>query len=130
MSARRLVLVLPLAVAMLSCKDGTGSGAGELEVRVTGPVLPRAVLLEVVGAQQGISVPSGSGWQIEVSPRNGDTVHVLVVAPAGATLGPVVARVQVENVGAVGQYSATILQASATDYTLIPPGTLAVAVLH
>lgn len=128
MSARRLMLALPLAAAMLACRDGTGSGVGELEVRVTGPMLPRAVLLEVVGAQQGIRVPPGSGWQIEVAPQNGDTVHVLVVAPAGATLGPVVARVQVANVGAVGQYSATILQASATDYSLIAPSALAVAV--
>ena len=128
MTARRLIVALPLLAAMLSCKDGTGSGVGALEVRVAGPVLPRAVLLEFVGAQQGISVPSGSGWQIEVSPQNGDTVHVLVIAPAGATLGPVIARVQVENVGAVGQYSATILQASATDYSLIAPSTLVVAV--
>jgi hypothetical protein len=129
MTARTLLVPLALAgLALLSCRDSTAPGPGTLAVRVTGMPRPRAVMLQIVGVHDEITVPEGSGWQIDVAPQQGDTVHALVVAPAGTTLGEVVALVHVANTGAVATYQATVIQASAPDYSLIAPATLAVAV--
>jgi len=100
-----------LVCAAAGCRNDQGPRGGELSVRLATPRTgDRAVLFTVVGPQRTVSAPAGSGYRVlsQLS-ADGDTSHVVVVAPAGSGVVPgEIARVEVPDLNRVGSYVAVL----------------------
>jgi len=125
---RRHLALLVIAIAgAASCgDDATGPRAGTLEVRLTTPNagVDGAILFVVTGPDAPVAVIAPAGLRV-FTDRLGTTTEMAVTGalPAGA-----IARIQVEDVGRVGEYAAAIQQVAAADYTLRPLGGYALTV--
>jgi hypothetical protein len=100
-----------LVCAAAACRTDQGPRGGELSVRLAIPrTSDRAVLFTVVGPQRSVSAPPGSGYRVlsQLS-ADGDTSHIVVVAPAGSGVVPgEIARVEVPDLDRVGSYVAVL----------------------
>ena len=120
--------VLALLLAAGCGKDG-GPQSGELALTLEGATLPRAVILEVVGPQNGV-VPVGPPVQTTHLAAAGDTTRLFIAAPAGATLSGAVARLQVEDVRRTELYTARVIEAAGGNYALIAPSQITLTVTN
>ena len=113
-----MLVALVIAGAPSCGDDVTGPRAGLLDIRLVTPNAGAdgAILFTVAGpaAPAGASAPSGLRVFYD-SLRATTTFAVTGALPAGT-----VARIQVEDVGRVGQYAVVIQQVAAADYTLRP----------
>ena len=82
---------------------------------------PRSIHFRFVGPQSGFAAAL-SGSRIFTSVPAGDTITVAVVAPVGQVLNGAVVRVSVPSrLLAVSADSVRLLQAAASDYSLLSP---------
>ncbi len=96
---RRALAGLALLAAGAGCGDGSGPTAGVVMASLSGPVPARAVMFRLVGAQSGITAPTGSSLRVFSTPLGGDTVRVAVIAPAGGTIAARAADIAVPDLG-------------------------------
>lgn len=126
---RRLTMLAGV-IALAACGDGAGPVPGGLQVQLSGPTT-KAVMLRVVGPQNGIA-PAG-GAQIRVEPDGVDTAIVILVAPSGSNLpSGTVATLAVSDVNALPRYTVTVLQAAAPApaYTMLGAGLVSATVIR
>lgn len=113
-------MLLAIAVAgALSCgDDATGPRAGTLEVRLATPNAgaDAAILFTVAGPVAPTAVSAPAGLRVFADSLGAVTTFAVTgTLPAGP-----IARLQVEDVGRVGEYAAAIQQVAAADHTLRP----------
>lgn len=112
------LLVALAAAAVAGCRD-QGPGAGELSVRLGAPrPADRAIQFVVTGPLHGVSAPSGTSYRVFAdTSADGDTAHVVVVAPAGSGIaaGELV-RIRVNDVQKAGSYAARVVDAATAAY--------------
>jgi hypothetical protein len=119
---RRALGVLAVAAATtFGCRSIDGPVGGELSVRFTTPrVTDRAVLFFVVGAQRGVTAPTGSSYRV-VSDTSGvgDTTWIAVIAPqgSGVTAGEI-ARLAVPDLSKSAAYTIALTDIAAADYSV------------
>ncbi len=95
---------------------------GTLAIHSTAASHARAVVLRVTGPVTGVSAPAGA-YTVYSDSLAGDTTMIMVVAPAGTTLGVgALAILTVPNVNTPGRYGVTVLQASGADNALLTGG--------
>lgn len=112
---RAALLALALGAA-LSCGEPSGPKAGLLKISLATPFSGSdgAVLLTVTGPAPLTSLTASPGLRAFT-----DTLGVSTkVVVTGVLLNGVIAEIGVEDVGAVAQYSATLVQAAASTYQL------------
>lgn len=119
---RRALGVLALAAAAaIGCSGNEGPIAGELSVRLTTPrSTDRAILFRVVGAQHGVTAPSGSNYRV-ISDTSvaGDTSWIAVIAPQGSGIAAgEIARLAVPDVRKAGSYQTALTDVAAADYSV------------
>lgn len=107
-----------VAAALLAACGEDGPRAGELSVRLTGPLAPRAIIVELVGAHQAVLAPTGTPYSISEVAGAGDTARLLIYAPAGSGLSGEVARIPVADVRA-SRLTATVLEVAGPSYQLV-----------
>jgi hypothetical protein len=116
----RFVAAIALALGVGSCRDTTGP-APSVFVTVAGSPSLRAVQFRLVGTQTAI-VPVLTGSQLFTSLPAGDTITVVVIAPAGQVLSGAIARVTVpDQSAALHDDVVTLRQVAAPDYSLLNP---------
>ncbi len=102
------------------CRD-QGPQGGELAVRLATPRnFDRAVQFTVIGRQSSVSAPSGTAYQVfSILSADGDTSHVVVVAPAGSGVaaGPI-ALISVPDVSKAGSYVGRIVDVATSYYAV------------
>jgi hypothetical protein len=95
-------------------------------VTVAGIPSPRAVQFRLVGTQSAVD-PVLPGSQLFTSLPAGDTITVLVIAPAGQVLSGAIARVTVpDQSAALTDDAVTLRQLAAPDYSLLSPFSYAI----
>ena len=119
---KRLARVLGVAAVLaLGCSEPSGPVAGDLTVSLAGALEARAVKFRLVGPRTAVG-PGGTGYRVYVANLLADTMHVIVVAPLGTTLGPgPIARVSVLDVRRVGAYVAIVDEVAGPTYALQNP---------
>jgi hypothetical protein len=119
---KRLAHVLGVAAVLaLGCSEPSGPVAGDLVVSLAGALQVRAVKFRVVGPRTAVG-PGGTGYRVYAANLLADTMHVIVVAPLGTTLGPgPIARVSVPDVRRVGAYVAIVDEVAGPTYALQNP---------
>lgn len=114
---RRMLSVMLLA-ALAGCGDGgTGVQGGQLQVQLGGQPA-RAVILRLLGPINGVSAEPG----IQIYQENAgvENTIVILVAATGATLpSGTVARITVDDVDALNQYSARVLQGAGPAFNVL-----------
>jgi hypothetical protein len=119
---RRVVGALLLAAAAAAaCSGESGPVRGELSVRLATPRnTDRAVLFRIVGAQRGVSAPSGSPYRVLADTSAvGDTAWIAVIAPQGGGLAPgEIARVAVPDTRKAGDYRPVLSDVAAASYAV------------
>lgn len=119
---RRALGVLALAaVAAWGCSGDQGPVAGELSVRLATPRTgDRAILFLVVGAQHGVTAPSGSSYRVLVDTSAvGDTAWIAVLAPQGTGLAAgEIARLTVTDTRKAADYRISLTDLAAADYSV------------
>ncbi|MGH7530027.1 MAG: hypothetical protein ACREMN_06545 [Gemmatimonadales bacterium] len=116
-------------VVGLSCGDGTGPRAGNLEVRLTSPNsgLDSAIVLTVTGPEPLTGVTPGTGLRLFQQPLGGTTTRFALTGLL--THNQVILTIGVTDVGAFGQYSASIQGIARPNHLLRTlPGGYALAV--
>jgi len=124
------VAVLAAVVAMgITCKDGTGPVAGELNVRLTSPNsgADSAIVLTIVGPRALTSATPGPGLRLFQQPLGGTTTRFALVGRLNA--GATILTIGVDNVNAVSQYAGTIQEVARPDYELRTLGGYALTVV-
>jgi hypothetical protein len=116
---RALALAACVVVAGAGCRGEQGPVAGELSVRLAA-ARPgdRAIFFRVVGRLHAVTLAPGSGYRVFAdTSANGDTAHVVVVAPGGSGLAAgELARIRVDDTRKVSSYTARVLDVAATSY--------------
>jgi hypothetical protein len=119
---RHLVVVLTVAaVAAAGCNGDQGPVAGELSVQLATPRTgDRAVLFRVTGPVHGVKGWSGSTYRVvSDTSATGDTSWVAVISPHGTGLvAGEIARVEVPDTRKAGNYTITLTEAAASDYSV------------
>lgn len=113
----------------LSCGDSTGSGAGELKVRLTTPNsgADSAIVLTITGPAGSTltRATAGAGLRLFQPPLTDNTTRLALIGQL--TQGAVILTIGVPDVNALSQYGGTIegvarpnyqLRASLTGYAL------------
>ena len=125
---RAALLALTLGAA-LSCGEPSGPKAGLLKIALTTPFSGSdgAVLLTVTGPAPLTSLAAIPGLRVFTDTLGGPSTKVVVT---GTLVSGVIAEIGVEDVGAVAQYSATIVQVAASTYQLRATAGYAVSVVR
>lgn len=120
---KRLARVLgAAAVLALGCSEPSGPVAGDLIVSLAGALQARAVKFRLVGPRTAVGAPGGTTYRVYAAQPLADTMHVIVVAPPGTTLGPgPIARVSVPDVRRVDAYVAIVGEVAGPTYALQNP---------
>ena len=109
-----------LGLAAAGCRN-EGPRAGELAVVLATPRSgDRAVQLTVIGRQSAVSAPPGTSYQVfSTLSTDGDTSHVVVVAPSGGGVvaGPV-ALISVPDLGKIGSYVGKVVDVATAGYAV------------
>ncbi len=121
MTRRAVVLAaVLLGLAAAGCSN-EGPRAGPLAVVLATPRTgDRAVQFTVTGRQSAVSAPSGTSYQVfSTLSADGDTSHVVVVAPpgSGVVAGPV-ALISVPDLGRIGSYVGKVVDVATAGYAV------------
>ena len=114
-----LAALLVAAAVAAGCRDDQGPVSGELAVRLSAPrPADRGIQLVVVGRVRRIAASPGSEYQVfGDTSANGDTAHVVVVAPVGSTLAAgELARILVDDTRQVRGYRAHAVALASSAY--------------
>jgi hypothetical protein len=108
---KRLLVLTACAVVLVaaSCgKDGTGSGAGELSVRLTSPNsgADSAIVFTIAGPAALTSATAGVGLRLFQQPLGGTTTRFALTGRLMTST--TILTIGVADVNAVGQYTGTI----------------------
>jgi hypothetical protein len=78
----------------------------------------RAIVFRVVGRLHAVTLAAGSTYRVFAdTSANGDTAHVVVVAPAGSGLvAGELARIRVDDTRKAADYTAQVVDVAATSY--------------
>jgi len=119
-----------VAIVGLSCGDSTGSGAGELKVRLTTPNsgADSAIVLTITGPAGSTltRATAGTGLRLFQQPLSGNTTRFALIGQL--TQGAVILTVGVPDVNALSQYSGTIEGVAQPNYQLRGLGGYALAI--
>jgi len=116
---RVLALGVCVVAAAAGCRGEPGPTAGELSVRLAAArPADRAIVFRVTGRLHGVTLAPGSPYRVFAdTSANGDTAHVVVVAPAGSGLAAgEVARIRVDDTRKATSYAARVLDAATSSY--------------
>jgi len=130
---RRALRSLAFVVAAIyGCGNADGPVSGQLAVRLaTTRSGDRAILLRVVGPQQGVTAPSGSTYRV-VSDTSaaGDTTWIAVVAPQGSALiSGELARLTVPDPRRVVNYVVSLTDVALYNYTVVDTAGITLSVV-
>lgn len=131
---KRLLLVTACAVVLVaaSCgKDGTGSGAGELHVRLTSPNsgADSAIVLTISGPAALTSATPGAGLRLFQQSLGGTTTRFALTGRLMTST--TILTIGVADVNAVGQYTGTIEGVAQPNYVLRTlPGSYVLTVIR
>lgn len=109
-----------LGALAMGCVD-QGPRSGELAVRLATPRNgDRAVLFTVVGRQTAVTAPPGTSYQVfSTISADGDTSHVVVVAPAGSGVAPgTIALIAVPDLSKTVSYVGTVQDVATATYAV------------
>jgi hypothetical protein len=113
-------LLSVVIIVGLSCGDSTGSGAGELKVRLTTPNsgADSAIVLTITGPAGSTltKATAGTGLRLFQPPLTGRTTRFALIGQL--TQGAVILTIGVPDVNAVSQYSGMVEGVSQPDYQL------------
>ena len=113
----RAAAVLTAVLLASGCGDPVAPLPSDY-VTLSGAPAPRTVSFRFVGQHADIAAAT-AGATVFTGVPAGDTVSVIVIAPAGQVLSGAVARVQVPNITtAVAKDSVRLLQVATPDYVL------------
>ena len=119
-----------VAIVGLSCGDSTGSGVGELKVRLTTPNsgADSAIVLTITGPAGSTltRATAGTGLRLFQQPLSGNTTRFALIGRL--TQGAVILTVGVPDVNALSQYSGTIEGVAQPNYQLRGLGGYALAI--
>ncbi len=130
---KRLLALTACAVILAgaSCgKDGTGSGAGELSVRLTSPNsgADSAIVFTISGPAALTSATAGAGLRLFAQTLGGTTTRFALTGRL--TTSTTILTIGVENTNAVAQYSGSIEGVAQPNYVLRTlPGGYALTVI-
>jgi len=129
---KRLARVLGVAAVLaLGCSEPSGPVAGDLVVSLAGAAQARAVSFRLVGPRSAVGAPGGTSYLVYPAQLQADTMHLIVVAPLGTTLGPgPIARVSVPDVRRVGAYVAIVDEVAGPTYALQNPTQFSLTVVR
>ncbi|HKA60087.1 MAG TPA: hypothetical protein VKD28_15815 [Gemmatimonadales bacterium] len=103
-----------------SCGDSTGSGAGELQVRLTTPNsgADSAIVLTIIGPAGSTltKATGGTGLRLFQPPLTGNTTRFALIGRL--TQGAVIMTIGVPDVNALSRYSGTIEGVAQPNYQL------------
>jgi hypothetical protein len=113
-------LLSVVVVLGLSCGDSTGSGAGELQVRLTTPNsgADSAIVLTIIGPAGSTltKATAGAGMRLFQPALTGNTTRFALIGRL--TQGAVILTIGVPDVNALSQYSGTIEGVAQPNYQL------------
>lgn len=113
-------LLSVVVIVGLSCGDSTGSGAGQLKVRLTTPNsgADSAIVLTITGPAGSTltSATAGTGLRLFQPPLTGNTTRFALIGQL--TQGAVILTIGVPDVSALSQYSGTIEGVAQPNYQL------------
>ena len=113
-------LLSVVVIVVLSCLDSTGSGAGELKVRLTTPNsgADTAIVLTITGPAGSTltNATAGAGLRLFQPPLTDRTTRFALIGPL--TQGAVILTIGVPDVNALSQYSGAIEGVAQPDYQL------------
>lgn len=120
-----------VVVIGLSCGDSTGSGAGELKVRLTTPNsgADSAIVLTITGPAGSTltRATAGTGLRLFQQPLTGNTTRFALIGRL--TQGAVILTIGVPDVNELNQYSGTIEGVAQPNYQVRAlPGGYALAI--
>jgi hypothetical protein len=116
---RALAVAACVAAAGMGCRGEQGPTAGELSVRLTASrPSDRAIVFLVTGRLHAVTGAAGSTYRVFAdTSANGDSAHVVVVAPAGSGLGAgELARLRVDDVRKAADYTAVVVDVATASY--------------
>lgn len=130
---KRLFVVAIAAMLVLgsSCGKGTEPVAGNLSVRLTSPNsgADSAIVFTVTSPAPLTSATPGAGLRVFAQTLGGTTTRFVLTGQL--TTSTTILTIGVENVNAVGQYSASIEGVAQPNYVLRPlPGGYAVTFIR
>jgi len=129
----RLALAAVVALTGSACRGDQGPVSGELAVRLATPrSSDRAVVFVAIGKLHGVTAAAGSGYRVFADTSdNGDTAHVVVVAPSGSGVAAgEIARIRVDDTRQVRNYSARVIEVAAANYLLSDTSGVALTVVR
>lgn len=113
-------LLSVVIIVGLSCGDSTGSGAGELKVRLTTPYsgADSAIVLTITGPAGSTltNATAGTGLRLFQPPLTDRTTRFALIGPL--TQGAVILTIGVRDVNALSQYSGLIEGVAQPNYQL------------
>jgi hypothetical protein len=113
-------LLSVVVIVGLSCGDSTGSGAGQLKVRLTTPNsgADSAIVLTITGPAGSTltNATAGPGLRLFQPPLTGNTTRFALIGQL--TQGAVILTIGVPDVNALSQYSGTIEGVAQPNYQL------------
>lgn len=113
----------------LSCGDSTGSGPGQLQVRLTSPNsgLDSAIVFTITGPAALTSATPGAGLRLFQQPLGGTSTRFALIGTLNS--GATILTVGVRSLGELTQYSGTISGVAMPSYQLrVLPGGYALAI--
>lgn len=118
---KHLLVVALLATVLtggLSCLDSTGSGPGQLRVRLTSPsaALDSAIVFTIHGPEPVTSVTAGAGLRLFQQPLGGTSTRFALIG--SLTNGTTILTIGVPDIQALAQYTGTIEGVSTPTYQL------------
>jgi len=134
---KRIYAVTALAAILavgLSCgKDSSGPVAGDLHVQLTSPNsgADSAIVLTITSPAPLTSATPGTGLRLFAEPLGGGGTTTRFALTGRLTTSTTILTIGVENVNAVGQYSATIQGVAQPNYVLrLLPGGYGLTVIR
>lgn len=113
----------------LSCGDSTGSGPGQLQVRLTSPNsgLDSAIVFTITGPAALTSATPGAGLRLFQQPLGGTSTRFALIGTLNT--GVTILTIGVRSLQELTQYSGTISGVAMPSYQLrILPGGYALAI--
>jgi len=122
-----IALLATVLFAGLSCGDATGSGPGELKVRLTSPNsgLDSAIVFTITGPAALTGATAGTGLRLFQQPLGGTTTRFALTGLL--TNGATILTIGVPDIGSRSQYSGAINGVAQPNYQLRPLGGYALA---
>ena len=131
---KRLFAVTAVAAVLavgVSCGDGSGPVAGNLNVQLTSPNsgADSAIVLTINSPAPLTGATAGAGLRLFAQPLGGTVTRFALTGRL--TTNTTILTIGVENVNAVGQYVGTIQGVAQPNYVLRPlPGGYALTVIR